>query len=97
MKKGKGKKEYIPFAQLREKLLRDPETKKAYDDLELKYAFIHKILDARIKAGITQSELAERAGTTQSAIARFESGAGNPTLSFIQKVSKALDVKVVIS
>lgn len=54
-------------------------------------------MDARAKKGLTQAELARRVGTTQSAIARFESGAGNPTLSFMQKITRALDTEIKIS
>jgi transcriptional regulator with XRE-family HTH domain len=40
----------------------------------------HLIREARRRAGLTQSELAERARTTQSAIARWESGRSTPSL-----------------
>ena len=76
--------------------MRDPKYRKAYDALGPKYDLIHAILDARIKRGITQAEIAKRAGTTQSAIARFESGVGNPTLDFMQRVSAAVGARVVV-
>ena len=46
----------------------------------------HLIREARRRAGLTQVELAERAGTTQSAIARLERGVGNPTLEHISEL-----------
>ena len=91
------KTEYIPFSKVRRDLLRDKQVKQSYDDTQLKYEIIRKVLDARIKTGLTQMELAKRVGTTQSAIARFESGTGNPTLSFVQKVTRALNTEVKIS
>jgi len=97
MKKTIKKTEYIPFSELKRGMLRDPKVKQAYDDLQLKYDIICAVLDARAKKGLTQAELAKRVGTTQSAIARFESGAGNPTLSFVQKITRALDTEIKIS
>jgi len=98
MKKRVKKTEYIPFSRIKRDLLRDPNVKQAYKDLQPKYEIIRAVLDARAKRGLTQVELARRVGTTQSAIARFESGTGNPTLSFVQKVTKALgkEIKVTI-
>jgi|AntRauTorcE11897_2_1112592.scaffolds.fasta_scaffold146407_2 transcriptional regulator with XRE-family HTH domain len=40
----------------------------------------HLLHEARQKAGLTQRELAERAGTSQSVVGRIESGATNPTV-----------------
>lgn len=88
--------EYITHEDWHRKSMRDPKFKKAYDALQPKYDLLRAILDARIKRGITQAEIARRAGTTQSAIARFESGAGNPTLDFLSKVSAAVGVRLEV-
>ncbi len=37
------------------------------------------IVEARRRAGLTQRELAERAGTTQSSVARWEAGRSEPS------------------
>ncbi len=39
----------------------------------------HVVREARLRAGLTQLELAAKAGTTQSAIARWESGSVEPS------------------
>jgi ribosome-binding protein aMBF1 (putative translation factor) len=74
-----------------------PSAKKAYDALEFEFAILDAIITARNKKGMTQKILAEKIGTKQSAIARFEAGQSNPTLSFIQKVSTALGVKIHVT
>lgn len=88
--------EYVTLAEWHRESMRNPEFKKAYDALQPKYDLIRVILDARLKRGVTQAELARRAGTTQSAIARFESGASNPTLDFVSKVSLALGARLEV-
>jgi predicted transcriptional regulator len=47
------------------------------------------IREARRKAGLTQTELAERAGVTQPVIARLERGGGNPTFETLERVLHA--------
>ena len=47
------------------------------------------IRDARKQAGLTQAELAERAGVTQSVVARLERGGGNPTFLTLERVLHA--------
>lgn len=88
--------EYITHEDWHRESMRDPKFRKAYEALQPKYDVIRAVLDARLKRGVTQKELARRVGTTQSAIARFESGAGNPTLDFLSKVSAAVGAKLEV-
>ena len=53
------------------------------------------ILEARIFAGISQAELARRIGTQQPSIARAENGELEPSVSFLEKVAKAVDTTLV--
>jgi transcriptional regulator with XRE-family HTH domain len=56
----------------------------------------HLVREARKRAGLTQAELAARAGTTQSAIARLERGATTPTLETISKLVRAAGFDLTI-
>ena len=87
---------YAYFQDSLRESMKDPEFKKEWDALKPKYDLIRAILDARKKGGVTQKELARRVGTTQSAIARFESGAVNPTLDFAARISAALGAKLEV-
>jgi transcriptional regulator with XRE-family HTH domain len=59
------------------------------------------VREARSSAGLTQRELAERAGTAQSVVARIESGATSPTWDTFARLLTAagfeLDSKLVVS
>ena len=78
-------------------LLKNKEIKKTYDDLEPEFELVQLIIKNRLKAGLTQAELAEKIGTKQSAISRLERGADNPTVSFLRKVAEALGAELHIS
>lgn len=49
--------------------------------------------EARLRKGLSQAEVAARTGTTQSAIARLESGASDPRLSTVQRYAAAVGVQ----
>ena len=74
--------------------------KKAYDALELEYGVASQMLKARSRAGLTQDVVAERMGTTKSAISRLESaGKHAPSLATLKRYASAvgceLQVKLV--
>ena len=85
------------FNELKNGLLQDKATKKAYRELAPRYAIIEMIIKKRLKIGLSQEALANKIGTKQSAIARFESGRTNPTLSFLTNITSALNGKLTIS
>ncbi len=87
---------WVTQEELDRQLFAKPGFKEAYDALELEFAIINALLDARVKKGLTQAKLAKKIGTQQSAIARFESGRANPTLAFVQKLTDALDLKLTV-
>lgn len=86
----------IPFAELKARLLADPEAALAYDAAVEEYAALEAMIRARAEAGVTQAELAERMETTQSAIARLESGRVSPTVETLQKYARALGKRLKI-
>jgi uncharacterized protein len=55
------------------------------------------IRDGRSSAGLSQRELARLAGTSQPAIARYESGASIPTLATLDRLLEACGRRVVLS
>ncbi|PCH66049.1 MAG: transcriptional regulator [Bacteroidetes bacterium] len=92
------KKPYLKkFHTLKRSLLKDSGRSKAYEDLDAEFVLIQEIIRQRALKGLTQKELANRIGTKQSAISRFESGTYNPTVEFIKKLATALDLELRIT
>jgi DNA-binding XRE family transcriptional regulator len=69
----------------------------AYDALELEYSVVDQLLKARTHAGLTQDVVAERMGTTKSAISRLESaGKHTPSLSTLRRYAQAVGCELQV-
>ena len=55
-----------------------------------------QVADRRRELGLSQAELAEICGTTQSAIARLESGGRPPRIDTLLKLAHALDCDLAV-
>lgn len=84
----------MKLEDLRKELFADPAFVKEYEALAPQFMIIHALIKARRKARLSQAEVAERMGTTQSSIARMESGKGSVTIDSMQKYAKATGQKI---
>lgn len=84
------------FQSLKGELLKNPEFKAEYDKLELRFTIAFQIYGARLSRGLTQTQLAKLVGTKQASIARAESGDYNPSIEFLERIAKALDVPLTL-
>ena len=81
------------FAEWRE----DPEYVREYDALEREFSLASAVIGARTRAGLTQAQLAERMGTSQSAVARLESGKALPSVATLEKLAAATGSRLRIA
>ena len=86
------------LARFRSRALRRARVRKAYDELGDEFDFLDEVLRARARSGLTQADVAIRVGTTQSAIARLESGARehSPSIATLQRYARALGFRLEI-
>ena len=86
--------------ELKAKALRNHDVQAEYTALEAEFAWLAELLQARNRAGLTQSEVAERMGTTPSAVARLEAGGGShkhsPSIATLRKYAEAVGCTVAI-
>ncbi len=72
--------------------IKNSKFRREYNALEEEFTLAKEIIQLRLKAGLTQKDLAKRTKTSQPAIARLESGNyKNLSLSFLRKIAKALN------
>jgi len=82
---------------LHKKWMKDPEYRTEYDRLEEEFALASALIEARSRAGLTQEELAKRMATSQSAIARLESGRTIPSGSTLKRFARATGTRLRIA
>jgi transcriptional regulator with XRE-family HTH domain len=83
----------IKFDTLHKKWMKDPAYRREYDALEEEFALIA----ARARAGLSQAQLAKRMKTTQSAIARLESGRAKPSTRTLARFAAATGHRLKIT
>lgn len=77
--------------------LENEEFRKEYEALDPKYALIRELLSARKQSGMTQEAVANKIGTTKSAISRLEAGSKHaPSISTLRKYAEAVGCDLVI-
>jgi ribosome-binding protein aMBF1 (putative translation factor) len=84
----------ILLEELAEKWLKDPAVKAEYDRLAPEFEISAELIRARQRAGLSQAELAAKMGTSQSAIARLESGQTLPSTKTLLRFAEATGSKV---
>jgi ribosome-binding protein aMBF1 (putative translation factor) len=84
----------IPFKELADEWLKNPEFKAEYDRLAPEFEIATELIQARLRSGFSQVELAERMGTSQSAIARLESGQTLPSTKTLLRFAEATGSKL---
>ena len=81
---------------LKAELLANPAVRQAYDAQAPEFELARELIAARMKAGLTQGDVAARMGTTQSVVARIESGRGTPSMRTVQRFASAVGARAVV-
>ena len=81
----------------KKQLMKDPEFRKEYEELEPEYRLASALIRLRLAKGLTQAQLAALLNTKQESIARLESGGSLPSLSTVKRVADALDAELEIN
>ncbi|MFW0837821.1 MAG: helix-turn-helix domain-containing protein [Candidatus Komeilibacteria bacterium] len=97
MSNGKKQLKATDFNEYLEQELKDPEFKRLYDHYGRQLKIAYAINHIRRQQKITQSQMAKKLATSQSNIARLESGQQNFTIKMLDKIAKALDKQLVVS
>lgn len=78
------------FEDFKKRMLSDKDVSQAYEEYRAEFEVAQSLIRARVKAKMTQKEVAEKMHTSQAAIARYESGRYMPSLKTILKYANAV-------
>jgi transcriptional regulator with XRE-family HTH domain len=87
----------IPIGRLKKRWMKEPGFKAGYDALHEEFTIASMLIEARLRVNLSQQQLAERMGTSQSTIARLESGTAKPSFTTLERIAKATGTRVRIS
>lgn len=82
--------------QVKKERLTDGEFRQEYEALEEEFSIAAQLIDARSQANLTQAQLAQKMCTTQSVVARLESGHPLPSLRSLTRYAAAVGKKIEI-
>ena len=76
--------------------LQDPEFRAEWEALQPERAIVQAMIDAWQKTGLTQKQLAEKTGISQSDISKFETGSSHPSIATLKKIADGLGRRLSI-
>lgn len=91
----------MSHAELREKLLANPETLAAYQNMGPEFSLLRQMLKARGRTGLSQAEIADRMGTKAPAVTRLESSLSNgkhsPSMATLRRYAHAVGCELEVN
>jgi ribosome-binding protein aMBF1 (putative translation factor) len=83
--------------ELHRKWMKKKEYREAHEALAPEFALARAVIHARVTAGLTQEQLARRMATTQSVVARLESGRTKPSTQTLERLAAATGTRLRIT
>jgi len=90
------KTKFVSHKKIHSRWMEDSRYRCEYEKLEPKFQIAKTIIEARVEKKLSQAELAKKINTGQAVISRLENMNGKPSLSFLQRVAEALQLKLEI-
>ena len=84
------------WSEKRAEIMSAPGVGAAYEGARIRFELGEAVRHRREELGITQAELAERAGLQQPAVARFEAGGTMPTIPMLERLADALLLRLSV-
>ena len=84
----------IKYESVRKKLLANPEVRKEYEEHKAEFEIARSLIKARMKARMSQNEVDQKMHTSQSQVARLESGLHFPSFQTLYRYAQAVNRKI---
>jgi ribosome-binding protein aMBF1 (putative translation factor) len=82
---------------LHRKWMKNQNYRREYEALEEEFSLSAALIEARVRAGLTQEQVAKRMKTTQAVVARLEGGGSMPSTRTLEKYARATGTRLKIS
>jgi ribosome-binding protein aMBF1 (putative translation factor) len=88
--------EHAAYEELARERRRSEEYRQGYAEARRAFVIGQAVRERRQALGLSQVELATRAGMTQPALSRLEAGGVVPTIPLLERISMALDADLIV-
>lgn len=88
--------EYTAYEELARERRGSEEYRQGYAEARRAFLIGQAVRERRLALGLSQTELATRAGMTQPALSRLEAGGVVPTIPLLERISMALDAELIV-
>lgn len=85
------------FDDFKRDMLKRPDVRAAYDALADEFSIAEALIQARARAEMTQAQVAEKMQTSQSYVAKLESGQVSPSIKALRRYATATGARLTIS
>jgi ribosome-binding protein aMBF1 (putative translation factor) len=91
-----GRSVMLSHKQMKAQMLSEPAVKREYDRLAEEFVLVEELVQARLRSGLSQAEVAKRMGTKSPAISRIESAdmKHSPSLRTLRKYAAAVGCRL---
>lgn len=87
----------VTLAETRAARMERPAVAEAYEETRLRFELADAVRSRREQLSLSQRQLAERASMTQPGVARFEAGGTTPTIPVLERLARALGLRLTIA
>ena len=88
--------DHTSYEQLASQRRDSADYREGYAEAQRAYLIGQAVRERRLNLGLSQVELATRAGMTQPALSRLEAGGVIPTIPLLERISAALDADLIV-
>ena len=86
----------VDWDDFKKELEAQPGFKETLKETELEFQVARAVIEARIKKGMTQEDLAKAMNTKQSVISRVENAKTVPSLSFLKRLAQVFNASLQV-
>jgi ribosome-binding protein aMBF1 (putative translation factor) len=88
--------EHVPYEQIAAARRETAEYREGYDEARRAFLIGQAIRERRLALGLSQTDVAVRAGMTQPALSRLEAGGTVPTIPVLERIAVALSTELIV-
>ena len=89
--------EHSPYEELAQQRRGSAEYREGYEEARRALVIGQAVRERRLELGLSQTEVAARAGMTQPALSRLEAGGAVPTIPVLERLAAALSADLVVA